>query len=126
MKLEPWKEKTTTADKRIVPMRKDPLTKMTKEQVLKSTFAVMRGRAQQRQQRFKPMWMRHIPVSYEDFKDKEENWPGFDYALQNIGLDSDVKRRLIEGKTPWKNEEEQKRRCQQGYQEPQMKVPKIP
>ena len=67
----------------------------------------MRGRVQQREKPrevfFQPMWMKHIPMTYEDFKDKEENWLGFSYALKSIGLDSnEVKKRLIEGKPPWK------------------------
>ena len=90
-----------TTEKRTIPIKKDPLTKMTKEEVEKSTLAVMRGRAQQREQRFKQMCVRHIPTTDEDFKDKEKSWLGFKYALQNIGLDSnEVKKTLLEGKTP--------------------------
>ena len=71
--------------------------------------------------------MRHIPTSFEDFQQKEENWKGFKYALQNIGLDSDVvRKRVIEGKTPWENEEEQLIRCQKAFQAHHMTVPKIP
>ena len=67
----------------------------------------MRGRVQQREKTregfFQPMWMKHIPRTYEDFKDKEENWPGFIYALKHIGLESnEVKKRLLEGKSSWK------------------------
>ena len=65
---------------------------MTKAEVQKSTLALMRGRVQQRgkvrEGFFKPLWMEHIPVTYKDFKDKEENWPGFINALKHIGLDS--------------------------------------
>ena len=75
---------------------------------------------------FKPLWIEHIPVTYKDFKDKEENWPGFIYALKQIGLDSnEVKKRLMEGKSQWKNEEEQRKRCQKAYQDYQRKLPKI-
>ena len=47
--------------------------------------------------------------------------------MKNIGLDSKVvKRRLLEGKTPWENKEETLINCQRAYMEHQMKVPKIP
>ena len=58
-----------TTDKRIAPIKKDPLTKMTKEEVEKSRMAFIQGRSQQR---FKQMWVRNIPATYEDFKNKEE------------------------------------------------------
>jgi hypothetical protein len=30
--------------------------------------------------------MKHIVMTYEDFKDKEENWPGIIYALSTLDL----------------------------------------
>ena len=79
VRLEPWrKEKTMTTDKRIVPIKKDPVTKITKEELKKATVAFMKIR---NEQRFKPTWMRNIPVTYEDFKDKDETWLGFRFAL---------------------------------------------
>ena len=47
VRLEPWKERTTTTEKMIIPIKKDPLTKMTKGEVQKSTLALMRGRVRQ-------------------------------------------------------------------------------
>ena len=73
------------------------------------------------------MWMRHIPMTFEDFQAKERDSKGFKYALKNIGLDSDVvRKRLIKGKTPWEDQEEQLVRCQKAYQEYHMTVPKTP
>ena len=84
-----------TTDKRIVPIKKDPVTKMTKEEIQRATVAFMKTR---NEQRFKPMWMRNIPMTYEDFKYKDETWLSFRYALKNTGLDYDkVKKRLREG-----------------------------
>ena len=84
---------------------------MTKEDIKKSTAAFMKIR---NEGRFKPTWMRNIPMTLEDFEDKEETWLGFHYALKNIGHEyNEVKKRLSEGKEPWKDLEEQKRICQQ-------------
>ena len=49
VRLEPCKERTTTVEKMIIPIKKDPLTKMTKGEVQKSTLALMPGRVQQRE-----------------------------------------------------------------------------
>ena len=38
VRLEPWRrEKTVTTDKRIVPIKKDPITKLTKEDLKNPT-----------------------------------------------------------------------------------------
>ena len=125
VRLEPWRrEKTVTTDKRIVPIKKDPITKLTKEDLRKSTQDLAKLRLEKR---FKPMWMRNIPMTLEDFKNKEETWLGFHYALENIGLTyNGVKKRPSEGKEPWTDLEKTQRICQQAYMEHQMKVPKIP
>ena len=97
---------------------------MTKEELKKSTAALVKLRTEAR---FKPAWMKNIPMTLEDFEEKEEKWLGFHYALNYIGLEyNEVKRRLSEKKTPWKDPEKQQRICQQAYMEHQMKVPKIP
>jgi len=107
LRLEPWRrEKTATTDKRIVPIKKDPITKLTKEDLRKSTQDLAKLRLEKR---FKPMWMRNIPMTLEDFKNKEETWLGFHYALENIGLTyNGVKKRLSEGKEPWTDLEKHK------------------
>ena len=47
--------------------------------------------------------------------------------MKNIGLEyNEVKKRLSEGKEPWKDLEKQQRICQLTYMEHNMKVPKIP
>jgi hypothetical protein len=66
---------------------------MTKEELQKSTVAFMKIR---HEQRFKPTWMRNIPMTLEDFEDKEEKWLGFHYALKNIGLEyNEVKKKIV-------------------------------
>ena len=65
LRLEPRTERTMTTEKRTIPIKKDPVTKMTKEELEKSTIAFVQRRSQQR---FKAMWMRHIPTSFEDFQ----------------------------------------------------------
>ena len=98
---------------------------MTKAEIQKSTLALMHGRVQQKEKVregfFKPMWMRSIPMTLEDFKTKEDTWLGFHYALKNIGLEyNEVKKRLSEGKETWKDLEKQQRICQQACMEHQM------
>ena len=94
---------------------------MTDEELKDSTMDFVKRRT------YKPMWMRHIPVTDKDYRDKERNWKGFKYALKNIGLDSDVvRRRLITGTTPWDNEEQQVIRSQKAFQEYYTTPPKIP
>ena len=124
-RLEPWRKgKTLTTEKRVVPIKKDPITKLTKEDLQKSTQELAKIRLEKR---FKPTWMRSIPMTLEDFKNKEETWLGFHYALENIGLDyKEVNKRFSEGKEPWTDLERTQRICQQAYMEHQMKVPKIP
>ena len=98
-----------TTDQRKVPIKKEPITKITKEELKKSTADFVKIRTgETRQGRFKPMWMRHIPQTIEDFEEKEKKWLGFHYALENIGLDyKEVKRRLKDKLPPWKDEEAQ-------------------
>jgi hypothetical protein len=121
VRLEPWKiqktmstgKRTMTTDKRTVPIKKDPSTKLTKEDVKKSTAELVKIRTEGR---FRPMWMRNIPMTLEDFKNKEKTWLGFHYALKNIGLDYDeVKQRLRDNKTPRKDLEEQQLTCQKAH-----------
>ena len=79
---------------------------MTKEGLKKSTQELAKLRAEKR---FKPTWMRNIPMTLEDFKNKEDTWLGFHDALENIGLEyKEVKKRLSEGKEPWKDLEKRK------------------
>jgi hypothetical protein len=113
-----------TTEKRTVPIKKDPITKLTKEDIKKSTQDLAKLRSERR---FTPMWMRNIPMTIEDFKHKEVTWQGFQYALENIGLDPrEVKKRLSEGKEPWTDQEKTQRCCQKAFMEHQMKMPKIP
>ena len=113
-----------TTEKRIVPIKKDPITKLTKEDIKKSTQNLAKLRSERK---FTPMWMRNIPMTIEDFKNKEVTWQGFHYALENIGLDSrEVKKTLSAGPEPWTDLERTKRCCQQAFMEYQMKMPKIP
>ena len=63
-------------------------------------------------EKFQWMYFKDIPTTYEDYKQKKKFWPGFSYALMKIGLDNrDIALRILEGKTPWKNEDEQRQRC---------------
>jgi hypothetical protein len=128
-----------TTEKRTVPIKKDAITKLTKEEQKKSTYPITKLTKEdlkksteelaniRSERRFTPVWMRHIPMTIEDFRHKEVTWQGFQYALENIGLDyREVKKRLSEGKEPWTDLERTTRCCQRAFMEYQMKMPKIP
>jgi hypothetical protein len=93
------------------------------------TIEVIRATGGQRRD-YDPMWTRSVPTTFEDFQKKERTWKGFKYALRNIGLDIDVvRRRLIKGKTPWEDEEQQRLNCQKArkeyYNHPEREVLKL-
>jgi hypothetical protein len=97
---------------------------LTKEDLKKSTEELAKIRSERR---FTPVWMRHIPMTIEDFRHKEVTWQGFHLALKNIGLDPrEVKKRLSEGKELWTDLEKTQRSCQRAFMDYQMKMPKLP
>ena len=133
MKLQPWRrEKTMTMEKRTVPIKKDPIkemkksshsiTRLTKDDIKRSTEELAKIRSERS---FIPVWMRHIPMTIEDFRHKEVTWQGFHLALKNIGLDpKEVEQRLREGKETWTDKEYTIECCQRAFWEHQMKMPK--
>ena len=113
--------RTMTTEKRSIPVLKSTtlLKKRSDKEIEDSTLEFAKKRS------YTPMWWRHIPTTLEDFENKEKSWKGFKYALHVIGLDAEeVRRRLTHGKPPWKDEEEQKAKCQKAYLEHTMKPPK--
>ena len=64
------------------------------------------------------MFIEDIPTTKENYKKKEKEWLGFERALTKIGLDKDdVLDRIKRGLPPYKNKEDQKRKCEKVYKE---------
>jgi hypothetical protein len=71
----------------------------------------------QETKRYQFMPFEDIPTSKEDFRRKEKEWLGFERALYKIGLTKDeVLDRIKKGLLPYKNEKEQRRKCEEVYQ----------
>jgi hypothetical protein len=64
------------------------------------------------------MLIEDIPTTKDEYKKKEKEWLGFEKALSKIGLDKDeVLDRIKRGLLPYKDKEDQRRRCQRVYDE---------
>ena len=63
------------------------------------------------------MFLEDIPRTKDDYRKKEKDWIGFERALNKIGLDEEVLDRIKRGLPPYKDREEQWRRCEKVYKD---------